>query len=169
MKVSRYVQIIEEQLHTLLGLDNDGGLLVVSDGRLPREAQQTLAGYAPQLIQYLTTGVDVELNVRLMQSELESFGFMQLETGAWTHPEGNGVGDRIIAGVISAAAARGETKERERRWQRQAHAFGARPTSLPPLEDVEELTQHDDGSLSWVQRRGHRYKDPAPRVARIDI
>ena len=168
MKTSRYVEIIEEQLQTLVGIDADGGLMIVSNTKLPREAQQTLAGYAPQLVEYLRTGIDRELDIRLMQSELRSFGFIQLVTGAWTHPEGEDVGDRIIAGIVSAAAARDEAKERERRWKREAHALGVRGL-LPPLEDVEDLQHHADGSVTWFQRRGHRYRDPAPRVVRIDI
>jgi hypothetical protein len=118
MTASRYVQIVEEQLETLLGLDAKGGLLVVSESRLPRAARQALAGYAPQLVQYFQTGIDRELHPGRMQDELESLGFVFLEdAGVYSHLDGDDVGDRILAGIISGDTARAQVQAGRRKWQ----------------------------------------------------
>lgn len=167
MKVSRYVELLEDQLQTLLGVDKRGGLVVVSAGKLTREAQQTLAGYAPQLVEYFTSKVDRELHVGKLHDELASLGFVQLSNGAWTHPSGDDLGDAILTRIISSADAIEAKNARERRLRREQHAMGVQPDTLGTLEDVENLTQHDDGSLTWTQRRGRRYREPAPGVVRL--
>jgi hypothetical protein len=123
---SRYVQIVEEQLNTLLGVNAEGGLLIVSERPLPQDARHVLAGYAPQLVQYFQTGIDRDLHVGRMHDELESLGFIQLETGDYCHVDGNDVGDRILAGIISGEAARRDVQGRRRQWQ----ILAERPWSL---------------------------------------
>ena len=91
------------------------------------DARQALAGYAPQLVQYFTTGVDRELHVGRMKDELESLGFIYLEdAGVFAHLDGDDAGDRILAGIVSSEVARAETQHRRRTWQ----ILAERPWSL---------------------------------------
>lgn len=166
MKITHYVETVERDLHALLGNDGDR-LLVVPDRPLPREAQQALAGYADQLVEFFQSGVDRDLNVLAMHRNLEALGLVQIREmgGCWTHPEGDHVADRIIAGVIAEGDAERDAADRAERGRREAEAFG-QPRSLPRRVDAD-VKQIRPGTWTWTERAGDFVRDPFPTIPRI--
>jgi hypothetical protein len=116
MTISAYITILDREYDALLGLDDDGELLVVSNAPLPRSVATALAGYAPQLKSYFILGNrDTDLSLGQMAKELRALGFIRFETGVWGHVDGDEVGDHIVAGIIDLDDQRHATRSRAQR------------------------------------------------------
>ena len=150
MTISTYVRRIETQFNALLGLD-DGDLLLVTDAPLPRAAQVALAGYAPQLVTYFTTGRDAELSIGQMTRALERLGLLQMPNGHWSHPDGDDAADAIVAGLVAPEDAARLAVARDARRRE----FAGIPPPLPPRVKVE-VVEVAPGRYRWTETEGVR-------------
>lgn len=99
MKISTYLEILEHDHGTLVGIDGDR-LMHVSERPLPQTVRVALAGYAPQLVAYFKSGTDRALDLSAMSRNLKDLGLIRMPNGRWTASEGDDHAERLLAGLL---------------------------------------------------------------------
>ena len=130
-------------------------LVLQPDGLTPQD-RRVLKHHWPELVAALH-GEDGPLRPTVDLDRYPALGFVRIpETGAWTHPEGDAVGDRILAGLVDFDVAKHDATERKRQ-------AGALPR--PPKEDATVTVVHP-GFVTWTERKGQNVRDPFPKIPR---
>lgn len=139
------------------------GRLSIENGKvLPAWLLQTVTAHRANLVAFLERGEDRDLQPIRAREELKRFGFVQLETGAWSHPDGDEKGNLILLGLVDPQVIDDE----QARARKELIALGAKP--LPPrVTDVTDLRQVYPGRWRWSEQRGQLARDPFPKLTRI--
>lgn len=152
-------QFIEEIERTrgVVFVAQDDELLVLQPEGLTAQERQAIAHHQPELVEALH-GRNRALRPFVTVDRYPALGLLQIpETGQWTHPEGDAVGERILVGLVDLATAIRDAIDRKRQ-------AGVLP--FPALEDAV-VTEIHPGFVTWTERKGQRVRNPFPKVPRI--
>jgi len=130
MKASKFIDSIERAFDVAMA-DQDDRVQVLGHEKLPRHIAQAVAAHRAELLRYLRTKQDVSLSPLRARNELRRLGFGQVPElgGIWVHPDGDDVGDAIVAGLLDPDAVREDVEDRNVRLRRMALGLGYRPTT----------------------------------------
>lgn len=87
------------------------GQRLVVRGTLTQQDKLLVGGHRAELLAALD-GQDVTLHAVRKREEYRAAGLVQLDNGAWTHPDGDHVAEQILCGLISFAEARTHADQR---------------------------------------------------------
>jgi hypothetical protein len=127
MTASAYLVALKARCGVTLRLQKNGRLVTSPKGRtLPASAKQMLVGFRRQVIAFLKDGTDDMLDLAQSRAVLEDLGFQalpDLDGEPLCHPEGDEVGDEILAGILSGDEARTIKRAREARAAKERQAL----------------------------------------------
>jgi hypothetical protein len=147
-----------------LGVDAQlrGPTFIVRNAKaLPGWLLQTVTAHRAALKAFLQHDEDRDLQPIVAQHELRRFGFVQLDTGAWSHPDGDERGNLILLGLIDPQVLDDE----QARARDQLLHLGAKRVPPTPV-DVTDLREVQPGRYRWSEQGGQLYRDPFAKLKR---
>jgi hypothetical protein len=127
-KRERAVEWIAGMRSRGISLDIEKGQLVLDRLKSASDLQMARSLGVPLLTRVLLaqrkasrTDASVMRRIALTDVQYEEAGFVKDADLGWCHPEGDGVGDLILDGVISFAEAKAIRTDREQRAKAMAH------------------------------------------------
>jgi hypothetical protein len=151
----QFIEEIERNSGVVFVAQGDELLVLQAEGLTPQD-RRVVKHHRPELVTALH-GEDSPLRAAVGLDRYPALGFVRIpETRAWTHPEGDDVDDRILAGLVDFDVAERDATER----RRQA---GALP--FPRREDAT-VTEVHPGFVTWTERKGQNVRDPFPKIRR---
>jgi hypothetical protein len=155
MTARQFIEEIERTRGVVFVAQSDELLVLRPDSLTPHD-RRVVRHHAPELVAALH-GENRPLRPAIDFDRYSALGFVRIpETGAWTHPEGDEVGDRILAGLVDFDVAEHDATDRRRR-------AGALP--YPRREDAV-VTEVHPGFVTWQERKGQHVRDPFPKIRR---
>jgi hypothetical protein len=151
----QFIEEIERTRGVVFVAQGDELLVLQPKGLTPHD-RRVIKHHRDELLAALRDK-DFALRPVVGRERYPAIGFVRLpETGQWTHPEGDAVGDRILAGLVDLDTAERDATERKRQ-------AGALPR--PPREDATVTVVHP-GFVTWTERKGQHVRDPFPKIPR---
>ena len=127
-------------------------------GRPKPETRLLIGAHRDGIRALLQDKVDLPLTVLQTQEHLRAMGAVQMDHGGWSHPMGDDHLEAILCGDITFEQADAATTARLAQAQRELHAFGVRPTTLAPGEDIQLRPGMYPGHYTFVIERGKKYR-----------
>jgi hypothetical protein len=155
MKARQFIEEIERTRGVVFVVQGEELLVLQPEGLTPQD-RRVVKHHQRELVTALQ-GEDRPLRPAVGIDRYPALGFVRIpETGAWAHPEGDDVGDRILAGLVDFDVAERDATERRRR---------AVALPYPRREDATVTVVHP-GFVTWTERKGQNVRDPFPKIRR---